>query len=101
MFTVADGHAHAGRGDGGADSAPALQPSFQLQLFKCLAQCGPRDTETGRELTLVGQDLAHGELGVERVAEHGLQVPVLRFRHRFELRGPHPDPPQRLCALLY
>jgi hypothetical protein len=86
----ADGHAHARRGDRRAHTAAALQPAFEFELFQCLPERGAGDAEAGGEVALVGQDLAHGELRVQRLAEHGPEVPVLRFRHRFQLRGPHP-----------
>jgi hypothetical protein len=86
----AHGHAHARRGDGRADTAAALQPAFEFELFQCLAERGPGDAETGGQVAFVGQDLTHRELRFQCLAEHGPQMPVLRFRHRFQLRGPHP-----------
>ncbi|GDY72361.1 hypothetical protein SAV31267_018460 [Streptomyces avermitilis] len=85
-----DGHPHAGRGDRGAHTPAALEPAFQFELFQSLAERGAGDAEAGREVTLVRQDLAHRELGVECLTEHGLEMPVLRLRYRFQLRGPHP-----------
>ncbi len=93
----ADGHADARRRDGGADAPAALEAPFELQLLQRLAERGPRDAEARGEVALVRQYLADGELGVECLTEHGPEVPVLRLRHRFQLRGPHPDPPQSPC----
>lgn len=90
VLLAADGHAHARRRDGRTDTAAALQPAFQLQLLQGLTERGTGDTETGGEIALVRQDLAHGEFGVQCFTEHRLEMPVLRFRHRFQLRGPHP-----------
>lgn len=86
----ADRDPHARGCHGGADAAAALQAALQFELLQRLAEGGPGDAEAGRQVTFVGQDLAHRELGVQCLTEHGLQMPVLRFRHRFQLLGPHP-----------
>lgn len=73
---------------------PALQSAFEFELLQCLPERGSGDAEPGGELPLVGEDLPHRKVRVECLTEHGLQVPVLRLRYRFQLRGPHPCPPQ-------
>lgn len=85
-----DGHAHPGRGDGRAHTTASLKPSFEFELLQRLAERGPGDTEARSEVPLVGQNLSDREVRVECLTEHGLEVPVLRLLHRFQLRGPHP-----------
>lgn len=52
-----DGDAHARRGHGGPDTAPALQSAFEFELLQGLPERRSRDTEPRREFPLVGQDL--------------------------------------------
>lgn len=85
-----DVDAHPGRRHGRADAAAALEPPLQFELLQGLPERGAGDAEARGQVPLVGQDLAHGELRVQCLAEYGPQMPVLRFRYRFQLRGPHP-----------